>query len=710
MAKWSTLFPSGPGNIDGLSTGIIVKTADGVTDTYANRTVTGTTNRIVVTNGNGVAGDPTIDIGSDVTTINNTQNLLNKKVSSTNAMTGGLSLPNGTTGERPGTPDVGMVRWNSTLVSLEIWNGTAWAGVSGSSSGSSSSITQTTHGFSVGNLIYHTGSAYAKAIATAATTSSVVGMVSAVADANNFTLTTSGLVTGLSGLTTGSDYFLDATTAGLATLTEPSVIGQVSLPIGIAASATSMYIDIKRGITVGGVNARTTVNLNNNSINTIQNASAWISGELTGWVTIAATTPLRFFVRAPFAKNGASTDYNISPSYVGDTVPVGFTTTITSGGLIQMTLPSITGYTSASVNFSVDAPAVGATFPLQISSNNITFQEPTMFRNRFINGNFDIWQRATSQTAAGYGSADRWLMDRLGTTGTMSRQTHTLGQTDVPNNPKYFMRHVVTSSAGAGNYYCFVQRIEGVSNFAGQTVTVSFYAKADAAKPISVEATQLFGTGGSPSAAVTDIVVKTTLSTSWVRYSIQLAIPSIAGKTLGTNGDDSLQMIFWLDAGSSLNSRTNTLGQQSGTFDISSVQMELGTIATPFEVRPIGTELALCRRYYYHLTSATANGTSFRFGSGLVTTSTAGQNVITLPVPMRTIPTISTTATAANYAVYNGAAITTCNATPTLDIAGCSPELVTINATVASGLTAGQSCCIIANSNNTAFLGFSAEL
>jgi hypothetical protein len=135
MAKWSTLFPSGPGNIDALSTGIMVKTADGVTDTYANRTITGTANRIEVTDGDGVPGNPVIDIGADVTTVNNTQDLLNKTVSSTNAPTGALTLPNGTTGERPGTPDVGMVRWNSSLASSEIWDGAAWSPVGGGGSG-----------------------------------------------------------------------------------------------------------------------------------------------------------------------------------------------------------------------------------------------------------------------------------------------------------------------------------------------------------------------------------------------------------------------------------------------------------------------------------------------------------------------------------------------------------------------------------------------
>jgi hypothetical protein len=221
------------------------------------------------------------------------------------------------------------------------------------------------------------------------------------------------------------------------------------------------------------------------------------------------------------------------------------------------------------------------------------------FRNRIINGNFDIWQRGTSHSTNGYGSADRWNNAIIGSACTMSRQPFTLGQTDVPGEPLYFCRMAVTSVAGAGNRANLQQRIEDVRTFAGQQVTVSFWAKADAAKPISVELIQDFGSGGSPSTDVETIgTTKTTLSTSWQKVTVTATVPSISGKTLGTNPDSWLQFNIWFDAGSDLNARTDSLGQQSGTFDIAQVQIEPGTVATPFEQRPIGTELALCQRYF----------------------------------------------------------------------------------------------------------------
>jgi len=224
---------------------------------------------------------------------------------------------------------------------------------------------------------------------------------------------------------------------------------------------------------------------------------------------------------------------------------------------------------------------------------------PLVFRNKIINGGFDIWQRGTSQTSSGYGSDDRWFNENLGSTKTASRQTFTLGQTDVPANPKYFSRTVVTSVAGVANYASKKQSIEGVTTFAGQSATLSFWAKADAAKNIAVEFVQAFGTGGSPSATITSIGVTTfALTTTLQRFTVTISIPSISGKTLGTNADDCLVANFWFDAGSNYNARTNSLGQQSGTFDIANVQLEAGSSPTPFEQRPIGMELDLCRRYF----------------------------------------------------------------------------------------------------------------
>jgi hypothetical protein len=250
-------------------------------------------------------------------------------------------------------------------------------------------------------------------------------------------------------------------------------------------------------------------------------------------------------------------------------------------------------------------------------------------RNAIINGNFDIWQRGTSFTG-GYGS-DRWVTNVNGSTAVTSRQAFTLGQTDVPGEPTYFSRTVVTSVANAANYVQLVQLIEDVRTFANQQITVSFWAKADASKPISVQMGQRFGSGGSPSTDVYFGVTKTTIGTSWQKIAITATVPSISGKALGTDNNSSLGIDIWFDAGSDFNARTDTLGQQSGTFEIAQVQMEPGAVATTFERRPIGTELSLCQRYYCETRG------SHRFYSAINTQT--GENQVYWPVQMRAAPT-----------------------------------------------------------------------
>lgn len=262
-------------------------------------------------------------------------------------------------------------------------------------------------------------------------------------------------------------------------------------------------------------------------------------------------------------------------------------------------------------------------------------QEPLMFRNKLINGGFDIWQRGTSQTSSGYGSDDRWNNANSGSTKTASQQTFTVGQTDVPGNPRYFSRTVVTSVAGSSNFCIKTQKIESVRTLSGQTATLSFWAKADASKNMAIDFRQYFGTGGSPSADVTGIGVTTcALTSSWKKFTITVSIPSITGKTLGTNGDDFLELLFWFDAGSSFNARTNSLGQQSGTFDIANVQLEQGGQPTEFEQRPIGIELQLCQRYYEVSGDTTAD---------IIGGQRTGYNILggTFKVTKRAIPTVT---------------------------------------------------------------------
>ena len=129
-------------------------------------------------------------------------------------------------------------------------------GTGGGGSGESTAFTvaQTGHGLSVGDVVRSNGTAgqFTKAQANSAANAEVVGIVTAVADANNFTVTTEGYITtGVPTQTAGTVMFLDPTTAGALTTTEPSTAGQVSMPLMIViTSAAKAFFTVKRGLVV----------------------------------------------------------------------------------------------------------------------------------------------------------------------------------------------------------------------------------------------------------------------------------------------------------------------------------------------------------------------------------------------------------------------------------------------------------------------------
>lgn len=224
------------------------------------------------------------------------------------------------------------------------------------------------------------------------------------------------------------------------------------------------------------------------------------------------------------------------------------------------------------------------------------------FKNYIIDGRFDFWYEGTSQTTVGYGSDTMWSNNNGGSTKTHSRQSFAVGETFPDGTPchTYFSRTVVNSVAGIGNFVAKDTRIEDVTRLAGKTVTLSFYARADSNKNIAIELIQNFGSGGSPSAQVYGIASqKIALTTAWQKITRTITIPSISSKTLGTDGVHTSRtaIVFHFDAGSNFNSRTDNLGQQSGTFDIAMVQLEEGSVATPFENTDIGTMEMRVNRY-----------------------------------------------------------------------------------------------------------------
>jgi hypothetical protein len=329
-------------------------------------------------------------------------------------------------------------------------------------------------------------------------------------------------------------------------------------------------------------------------------------------------------------------------------------------------------------------------------------------KNKIINGDFGINQRAfTSNTTAIYGF-DRWAQSFSGGTSvTNSAQTFTPGAAPVAGyEGKNFNRQVTVGQSAAGDYAQIIQRIESVRTLANQTATISFYARSGSGTPkISVELQQNFGTGGSPSATVNTNAGQITLTTSFVRYSVTVAVPTISGKTLGTNNDDYLVLALWTSSGSTYNARTGSMGVQNNTFDFWGVQVEYGSKATPFQTASGGSiegELAMCQRYYQRRTSTNAYAI---VATSYVTSATNAVAYAQLPVTMRVVPTSVDYSTLAQESP--GAFLGAVTAVTVSDKA--SPTVFAGNFT-SSGMTTGQTGWIAFNNNTSAYLGFSAEL
>ena len=243
-------------------------------------------------------------------------------------------------------------------------------------------------------------------------------------------------------------------------------------------------------------------------------------------------------------------------------------------------------------------------------------------KNKIINGDFGIWQRGTSFTPTPGGgviyTADRFNSYNNGTGAlTISQQALTPGSITGYESPYFFQ--AALASAGTTTGWNWVQPIENVQTFAGQTVTLSFWAKSTNAATTTITFSQKFGSGGSTQVDTNSSVIS--LTSSWTRYTATVTLPSITGKTIGT--------------GSSLTLTWN-MGATVSTYGFWGTQLEAGSYATGFQTATgtVQGELAACQRYFQILGAlyGYANSTSTIQG----TVSAA---------PMRAAPTSSMTTT-----------------------------------------------------------------
>jgi hypothetical protein len=319
-------------------------------------------------------------------------------------------------------------------------------------------------------------------------------------------------------------------------------------------------------------------------------------------------------------------------------------------------------------------------------------------KNKIINGDFGVWQRGTTfNSIAGTNifTADRFFSNRDGTGATVNvtQQTFAPGTAPVAGYEGTYFFQFAQTVAGTGQTYnnILCQSIEDVRAFAGQTVTVSFWAKADATRNLAINLFQYFGTSGSGYAYFENAIRSVT--TAWQRFTFTVAVPSIAGKTIGAGSYIQL----------ALQSQSNNATQ---TWNIWGVQIETGTLATPFTTATgtIQGELAACQRYYYR---QGGDALYQRYAQGQFTSTTAFQIYQQLPVTMRVTPTSIEYATLTTYNAVPGLIATSGAVVLTSD---SSKNVASVGGAVAAGGVTGATVALFANNSLSSYLAFSAEL
>jgi hypothetical protein len=256
------------------------------------------------------------------------------------------------------------------------------------------------------------------------------------------------------------------------------------------------------------------------------------------------------------------------------------------------------------------------------SSGNATFAgtpvpNSSFLRNRIINGDMRIDQRnagaSVTMNASVLYTVDRWFSFE-DTDGVMTAQQITSAPSGFSNATRCTTT-TADASLGATQRVIFGQRIEGFNvadlgwgTASAQTVTLSFWVRSSL--------TGTFG-GSLSNVAARSYAFTYTISAANTWEQKTVTIPGDTSGTWNTTSSTGIQVVFGLGVGSTysgtagawaasdLNSATgavSVIGTLSATWDLTGVQLEVGTAATPFERRQYGQELALCQRYYENVT------------------------------------------------------------------------------------------------------------
>jgi hypothetical protein len=361
---------------------------------------------------------------------------------------------------------------------------------------------------------------------------------------------------------------------------------------------------------------------------------------------------------------------------------------------------------------------------LTVGGVNYPSTGPLSNRNKIINGAMQVHQRGdqTSVSSNSY-SLDRWEVATTGGTAVYDLKQ----STDVPTGQGFansFQLDVTTADTamGAGDGYIFRQAFEGqdlqglkkgTSN--AEQVTVQFWVKSPKAGTHILE---LFDIDNTRQVSAAYSVAS---ADTWEKFTI--TFPADTTGAFDNDNARSLILQWWLAAGTDFTSGTlqttwasavsanrvvgqvNCLDNTANNFYITGVQLEAGTVATPFEHRSYGQELALCQRYCYRHSAEGDIDNFAPLGLGRYYGTNLAQLYVPFKVTMRTSPG---SVTQVGNIIVNDT--TFASAAITLVLNETSSSGATVIGTTTTGVTAGNATTFYASDTSSAALIFSAEL
>ena len=410
-----------------------------------------------------------------------------------------------------------------------------------------------------------------------------------------------------SGVTVENGY-IRVTDTGLMSLSNKAYITSAG-DVGIGTASPLGILDARGAVYLGNTSSGTTTfvrgapNWNFAGLNVIRNASNTGTPRSIGMALdgddLASTT-----IGAYNAIWGA---YDSSPT-------TGSTSSALNGAMVYGAYAGHRWVTNGSERMRIDSSGnvgIGTSSPtekldvsgnvkvsgsLSVAGNNISPQ--TGFKNRIINGDFSVWQRGTTRYSnSGMAASAKYYADRWTSGQFQNAAFERVDRTTAGPASKYAMRVSSSSAAedGSGTRMTLGQLIEHLNcaDLAEKSITLSFWVRFSASSIASYgsfnyslwqqDSVDLAFDSNGPTRSDTLTLTNGSFPTTWTKLTLVVT-------TASTMKNLAVQFSF--------SNLANTASNGSFWYEIAEVQLEKGSTATPFEFRSIGTELALCQRYY----------------------------------------------------------------------------------------------------------------